>query len=55
MRMARHPNVVRMLGMCAEDEEGDMCLLMEYCLLGDLRHYLMNRTKVQYCGSRLVN
>lgn len=46
MRMARHPNVVRMLGMCAEDDDGDMSLLMEYCLLGDLRHYLMDRTKV---------
>lgn len=46
MRMARHPNVVRMLGLCTEDKDGAMCLLMEFCLLGDLRRYLLQRVKV---------
>lgn len=46
MRMAKHPNIVRMLGICIDDEESNMCLLMEYCCMGNLRNYLLSKAKV---------
>lgn len=46
MKMARHPGIVRMLGMCSDQQDNTMYLLMEYCCMGDLRNYLTDKTKV---------
>ncbi|XP_048746177.2 tyrosine-protein kinase receptor torso-like [Ostrea edulis] len=39
-QLGSHPNIVGMLGYCTK--LSSLCLLMDYCPLGDLRKYLLN-------------
>ena len=39
-QLGYHPNIVGMLGYCTKPSF--LCLIMDFCPLGDLRHYLLN-------------
>ncbi|XP_062570115.1 tyrosine-protein kinase receptor torso-like isoform X2 [Saccostrea cucullata] len=39
-QLGNHPNIVGMLGFCTKPSS--LCLLMDFCPLGDLRQYLLN-------------
>lgn len=39
-QLGNHPNIVGMLGYCTQSSS--LCLIMDFCPLGDLRQYLLN-------------
>ncbi|KAK3094343.1 hypothetical protein FSP39_000581, partial [Pinctada imbricata] len=50
-QLGNHPNIVSMIGYCTRGPE--LCLLMDYCPLGDLRKYLLScRHKTVLIASR---
>ena len=43
MRKLRHPNIVELIGVCLENENNLVFLIMELMVEGDLRNYLLSR------------
>nr|XP_022336376.1 vascular endothelial growth factor receptor 2-like isoform X2 [Crassostrea virginica] len=52
-QLGYHPNIVGMLGYCTKPSF--LCLIMDFCPLGDLRHYLLNcRHQMMKTGQRVT-
>uniref|UniRef100_K1QVV7 FL cytokine receptor n=1 Tax=Magallana gigas TaxID=29159 RepID=K1QVV7_MAGGI len=51
-QLGNHPNIVGMLGYCTQSSS--LCLIMDFCPLGDLRQYLLNcRHQMMRTGQRV--
>ncbi|XP_061184250.1 vascular endothelial growth factor receptor kdr-like [Saccostrea echinata] len=51
-QLGNHPNIVGMLGFCTKPSF--LCLIMDFCPLGDLRQYLLNcRHQMMKMGQRM--
>lgn len=51
-QLGNHPNIVGMLGYCTKAPS--LCLIMDFCPLGDLRQYLLNcRHQMMRTGQRV--
>jgi serine/threonine protein kinase len=49
-----HENVVRLYGVCSDNAELGLLLVMEYCQLGSLKVFLADCPQVEACGALCV-